>query len=436
MRTGQPEILQAIIDHLPSAVSMFDADLNMVACNRRLRTLLDFPDHLFEPSLPSLYDLALFNAQRGEYGPGDPAAQAEALCTRARSMEPHVFERQRPGGITLEVRGAPLPGGGFVTIYTDISERKRAEHEAKRYAAYLNTVIEALPQGVTVIDENLVIQLWNQSFERLLDLPLGLMQPGVTFEDVTRSNALRGEYGDIHVEQRVQEAAALARQFLPHRLIRQRPNGSTLEIEGRVLQIDGEQRGFVTTYTDITEISNAREKLEQMALHDPLTGLPNRTQFENRFQLEIDRQRRGSGPLALVMVDIDHFKRINDEHGHLTGDACLKAFASLLHWRVRRTDLVARFGGEEFLILLPDTDASQATQLAESLREAIATMSVPGAPTLTASFGVTTLQPGASQSLAQLIERADMAVYRAKAEGRNCVCQAADPNGGDKAPHG
>jgi PAS domain S-box-containing protein len=257
-------LLQSIIDNLPSGVTMFDANQRMVACNRRLRQLLDFPDALFEPELPTLYDLALFNARRGEYGPGVPEQQARELCERASTRQPHVFERQRPDGTVIEVRGTPLPTGEFVSIYTDITDRKRAEQEAHRLAVYLDAVINALPQGVTVIDENLVIRLWNRSFEQLLGLPPGLMKSGVTFEEVTRSNALRGEYGEVDIEAKVRESADLARRFLAHRVIRQRPDGTTLEIQGSALTVDGRISGFVTTYTNITELRNTQDALERL----------------------------------------------------------------------------------------------------------------------------------------------------------------------------
>lgn len=158
-------VLQSIIDHLPSGVTMFDAGQRLVAYNQQARKLLDFPDELFAHGMPTLYDFALFNARRGEYGPGDPEQQAQAVSDRARSLQPHVFERQRPDGTVIEIRGTPLPTGGFVSIYTDVTERKRSEQEARRLAVYLDAVINALPQGVTVIDEHLVIRLWNRSFE-------------------------------------------------------------------------------------------------------------------------------------------------------------------------------------------------------------------------------------------------------------------------------
>ena len=129
---NQPHLFQVIIDHFPGGVSIFNRELDMVACNRAFRELLDFPDEIFAEGLPNFHALALFNAKRGEYGPGDPEALAFQSCERARSMKPHVFERTRPGGRVLEIRGAPLPEGGFVSIYVDISDRKRAEVDAIR----------------------------------------------------------------------------------------------------------------------------------------------------------------------------------------------------------------------------------------------------------------------------------------------------------------
>ncbi len=274
-------MLQTIIDFLPSGVTLFDPDLKMIACNEQLKRLLDFPAAMFEGGLPTMYDLAIYNARRGEYGPGIPEVLAQDVVERAYDMQAHVYERTRPNGTVLEIRGEPLPdGSGFVTIYTDITERKRAEQEAKRYATYLDTVLNTLPQGVTVIDENLEVALWNQRFVDIMGLPPDLMRAGVSLEEMVRYNAEHGEYGAVDSEEKVRQVVDLALRFEPHRLERVRPQGQTIEIEGRAMQLEGKVAGFVSTYTDITELKQVGQyeqyrshTLELLAGGEPLPGI-------------------------------------------------------------------------------------------------------------------------------------------------------------------
>jgi len=280
-RLRQVDVLQTIIDFLPSGVTLFDPDLKMIACNEQLKRLLDFPAAMFDGGLPTMQDLAIFNARRGDYGTGDPEVLAQEVVERARGMQAHVYERTRPNGTVLEIRGAPLPDGrGFVTIYTDITERKRAEQEAKRYATYLDTVLNALPQGVTVIDENLEVVLWNQRFLGILGLPPDLMHAGVRLEDVIRYNAEQGEYGAVDPEEKVRQVVDLALRFEPHRIERTRPQGQTVEVEGRAMKVDGKVAGFITTYTDITERKQVgryeqfrSHTLEMLAGGEPLLAI-------------------------------------------------------------------------------------------------------------------------------------------------------------------
>jgi len=280
-RAAPDDVLQTIIDFLPSGVTLFDPDLQMIACNEQFKHLLDFPPAIFESGLPTMSDLAIFNARRGDYGPGDPEALAQQVVERARSMQAHVYERTRPNGTVLEIRGRPLPDGrGFVTIYTDITERKRAEQEAKRYATYLDAVLNTLPQGVTVIDENLDLALWNKRFVDVLGLPPELMRPGLSLSDVIRFNAEHGEYGAVDPEEKVRQVVDLAMRFEPHRIERTRPQGQTIEVEGRAMQLEGKVAGFVTTYTDITERKQAglyeqfrSHTLELLASGEPLPAI-------------------------------------------------------------------------------------------------------------------------------------------------------------------
>ena len=170
----------------------------------------------------------------------------------------------------------------------------------------------------------------------------------------------------------------------------------------------------------------ANQALEQQSLSDTLTGLPNRRAFDLALHREHARQQRTGQPLSLLLLDVDHFKGVNDAYGHSIGDDYLRAVAQVLRKVVTRsTDLAARHGGEEFTCLLPDTSATQAQALAERIREATQRLTLPNArawhPMLTLSIGVATLEAGPA-SAQQLLEQADGQLYVAKRTGRNRVC--------------
>ena len=175
------------------------------------------------------------------------------------------------------------------------------------------------------------------------------------------------------------------------------------------------------------ERTDARNRT--LAMHDELTGLPNR-----RYSMEVLNRllaalHRGRQPLSLMMLDIDHFKRINDSHGHLVGDHSLKQLASALRSRLRTQDLAGRLGGEEFLVILPNTTAAGARELAEALRQSVEQLAsdIDGHSPLnmTISIGICTLEPKTRLSPLEAIEQADQALYRAKQNGRNRVEAAA-----------
>lgn len=133
-----------MLENLPCGVSVYHADLRLVAHNRQFRLLLEYPDSLFEG--PPLYfpNLLRYNAARGEYGPGDAQAQVASIVARALDPAGHRYERTRPNGVTLEIQGAPMPGGGFVTTYTDITECKKSEAALRESDERLHRAMDAL----------------------------------------------------------------------------------------------------------------------------------------------------------------------------------------------------------------------------------------------------------------------------------------------------
>ena len=175
------------------------------------------------------------------------------------------------------------------------------------------------------------------------------------------------------------------------------------------------------------ELAQALEQIRQLATHDDLTGLLNRRAMLDRMQLEQRRSLRSGSPLLIAQLDIDHFKAVNDTHGHAAGDLVLQSFADTVRRNVRDTDVLARWGGEEFVLLLCDTPAADAVALMERLRQAVQAMQVPvaqgGQPiTVTVSIGLARHTP--ADPLAGTLERADRALYAAKAGGRNRVVPA------------
>ncbi|MBZ0119379.1 MAG: GGDEF domain-containing protein [Sandaracinaceae bacterium] len=168
-----------------------------------------------------------------------------------------------------------------------------------------------------------------------------------------------------------------------------------------------------------------RRQYERAAMFDGLTGIHNRRWLDETLHRMATRHERSGSSLALSLIDIDHFKSFNDRYGHAAGDHVLTVVANVLSTNLRPTDLVARFGGEEFVIIFPDTDLEHALVAAERVREAVSKQDAPlpdgtALPRVTISMGVAQLLPG--QSVSDLLKVADLAMYRAKQTGRNRVC--------------
>ena len=170
------------------------------------------------------------------------------------------------------------------------------------------------------------------------------------------------------------------------------------------------------------ELAQALEQIRQLATHDDLTGLLNRRAMLDRMQLEQHRSLRSGSPLLIAQLDIDHFKAVNDTHGHAAGDLVLQSFADTVRRNVRDTDVLARWGGEEFVLMLTDSSADHARELLERIRQAVQALEIAhsaGSLQLTVSIGLAQHLPG--DTVEHTLERADQALYRAKALGRNRV---------------
>ncbi len=259
----QSVTLRALVENMPSGISLIDAHRNVAIWNHAFLRLLDLPPELFEEGPVSLETVFRFNARRGEYGEGDPEEIVTQLLERAARNVAHTIERERPDGTVLEIRGTPIPGGGFVTIYTDITARKAAEASLRIKTAYLSAVIDHLPQGISVFDQHLRLKHWNARLAEILELPAHVLHADARFEDIVRIPALRGEYGEGDPDTQVAMRRDLALRFEAHRIERVRAGGKAHLVEGRPMFVDGRIAGFVTTYTDITERRRSEALLER-----------------------------------------------------------------------------------------------------------------------------------------------------------------------------
>ncbi|WP_322845418.1 diguanylate cyclase [Pseudomonas sp. B33.4] len=281
------------------------------------------------------------------------------------------------------------------------------QHEFEAYLQQLNERLEAFQSNLQAASEG---HADNSSAARAMDTQIreqvdGLqtsVQEAADLDDLKQvlENHLEGLIGTMDQHQKQRDA-------------REQEVAARLKgLSERVAHMEQEAQGF-------------REHLEeqrQKALIDPLTGLPNRAAWSERLEHEIKQWQQHGNTLSLAMLDLDHFKRINDNYGHLAGDKVLKIIATVLRKRLRGSDFIARFGGEEFVLLLPATPPAVGTKLLETLRAAIEACPFHfkgERVTITISMGLATFRAGEHSDL--VLKRADQALYRAKNAGRNRV---------------
>jgi diguanylate cyclase len=333
----------------------------------------------------------------------------------------------------LLVRITPFErdAGGRVTellaIATDVTPLKHAEARAAESEQtlagrvdVLEAILETAGEGILVADDHAQVIVANPLARRVTGRGPGdslAVNPKAAAparrdgeapfdpEQLPLMRALRGEASD-NVATYVKNAAF--------------PDGVHLITTVRpVRDGDGHVRGAVVTLSDVTALRHAQDRLSELATTDELTGLPNRRALRDRLELlsaEAARDRQ----FSVAIADIDFFKKVNDTHGHAVGDAVLVAVASTLRTCVRRSDLVARLGGEEFCVVQTDIDPDAMRMLTERLRAAVAAITAP--VPITASFGA--CHSSMTSDPTALLEAADRALYAAKREGRNRVVVA------------
>jgi diguanylate cyclase (GGDEF)-like protein/PAS domain S-box-containing protein len=530
--------LQDAVDNIEQGIVMFDPAMRLVVWNARFLELTGIPPEIVSVGV-SMPELFRFNAERGEYGPGDVDNLVEERMALASQRVAHRFEQVRPNGTILEIAGRPLPNGGFVSTYTDITLRHQAETalraseqrflslskmsadwfweqdehfrftEISGWERYHRTFPNASSLGKTRWEIDYLDAdeaFWDRHRELLArhepyyDLELRrLDEDGMirivhvsgepVFDEKGRFTGYRGVGRDVtenkralealHIASTVYQASAEAMTVTdandliisvnpafeqttgyraeevigknPRVLSSGRQDKAFYQAMWRSLQASGHWSGEiwnrrkngevyleqltinttfnqngtvnrrVALFSDITERKKAEELIWRQANFDSLTELPNRRMFYERLAQEIKKAHRAKNQLAVLFIDLDNFKEVNDTLGHNVGDRLLIEAAQRITDCIRETDCVARLGGDEFTVLLTDIgDAGSVKRVTLSILNKLAEPFRLGdeVTIISASIGIT-LYPRDSSDLGELLKNADQAMYIAKKQGRN-----------------
>ena len=417
--------LMTALSSMSHGIFQTGADGAVNVYNQRVLELLQLPESLMA-ARPTLRDITRVQIERGDFGEDYALVDERGRgYTRSGASEPSpaLYWRKTHDGRTLEVRTTVLPDGGLVRTFADVSEYVRVAGELR--------VSEARFRGLSDLSSD---WYWEQDADyRFTHFSGGEMRKALRLDELVGRTRWDVPALNMTVEDWAAHRALLQarKPFRDLELQRQHPDGTvywTSMSGAPIIDADGTLLGYRGVGRDISERKRIDAQVTRLAYFDVLTGLPNRRMLTDRLALARLAAQRSGGHAALLFIDLDNFKDLNDTQGHHTGDRLLVQVAGRLKACVADTDTVARFGGDEFVVLagaLP-ADRHAATQQAGALARKI--LAALGQPYLldgvqhhsTPSIGLT-LTGQDAHSVDDLLKHADLAMYEAKAAGRNTV---------------
>ena len=253
----QELVLRTTVENIVQGLCVFDRRHRLILWNRNWLSLLQLPAEFGRIGLP-LAEVVRWRAARGDYGRGDVDDIVAYRMAALSALDDHIGERVLPNGTAVEVRGVPMPGGGRLTTYNDITKRRSAQLELRQKTDVLETTLESVDQGIAMFDRDFRLIAANRRHYMLLGFPEAEFPLGTPFESFLRYNAERGEFGLGNVEELMVERLRAAQRLQPYSFERTRPDGTVIEAR----RMPTPQGGFVTTYTDITERKQREDELQ------------------------------------------------------------------------------------------------------------------------------------------------------------------------------
>lgn len=409
----QTALCHTIVDRMEQGVIVFDHE-NILFANKTVCEILSVSEDFLSPG-SSLEEFIKFGVKRGDYYPNSELTLA-AIHMRLMAGEDFVLLRKTPNGRFYRINSRYQDGIGIST-YTDITEETREK-------AVLETTVETIAQGLLVHDrENIVIA--NKHMLSVMNLPAEIVETGTPWIEFVKYRAERGDYDSVdeHV-QKILDAFDSQTGFSTET----RANDKTIRVECR----NAHDMMFVT-YTDVTDARARETKLQQkeaevrvLAETDSLTGVKNRRAFDDYLAKQFKHWQKNSNnsqkELALILLDLDHFKPVNDTYGHSFGDNLLKRVARRFGKVIRKSDTIARIGGDEFGAIVEVACKSEAIEIATRMRDATRQPILIDKTKLrvNASVGISYFSDGFNDASAMFVG-ADLALYAAKDDSRGSV---------------
>ncbi|MBV8840409.1 MAG: PAS-domain containing protein, partial [Alphaproteobacteria bacterium] len=348
----QNMLFDAALENMAHALCMFDKDWRVIVHNRRFVELYEYPPGLVKPGTP-LIDLVRHSMAHGVH-----ARTAEDAVTFFEEFKQYfaqghqVLVRRFADGRLIALRHQPLENGGRVLTYEDITERERAAEALKEQHSRFDIALNNMAHGLCMFDSDMRLIVTNKRYAEIFNIAPEAIRPGMMVRDAIALSFAAGNYRDrdIRLDEfyddyvaQLRAGVSIARRHLA---------------DGRIINVTHEpmaQGGWVAIYEDVTERHRAEQSIAHMARHDALTDLPNRVLLRERMAEGLARVEAQGEKLAVLCLDLDNFKGVNDTLGHPIGDRLLGTIAERIRGAVGEGDTVARLGGDEFAILQAGT---------------------------------------------------------------------------------